>query len=157
MKSDFISHSSFTIERTYNAPASRVFSAWKDPELKARWFKGPETWTQVKRELDFSVGGHELLQGRFVDGGETFFSARYYDIIPNNRIVYVYDMHINDRLHSVSLATVEITPSGDKTHLLFTEQVAFMDGTNGIEGAKSRKHGTAAHFDRLEQYFAANE
>ncbi len=145
-------HNSFNIERIYKATPERVFAAWSDPAIKARWFIGPGTWSVVKRELDFKVGGVEILHGKFTDGSETYFSARYHDIIPNERIVYVYDMHVKGRLHSVSLATLEFAEVGNGTRMLFTEQVAFLDGTDAVAGAASRLHGTSAHFDRIPDF-----
>jgi uncharacterized protein YndB with AHSA1/START domain len=156
MKHQPISHGTFSIERTYESPPANVFRAWSDAELKARWFVGPETWSQIRRELDFRIGGNELLHGRFANGRETIYTARYHDIVPNERIVYVYDMHLSQTHHSLSLATVEIKPVGNGAQLLFTEQVAFLDGTNGAEGTSSREHGTAAHFDRLGQQLTAS-
>jgi uncharacterized protein YndB with AHSA1/START domain len=149
MKRQAISHGSFSIERRYEARPVDVFHAWSDSELKAKWFIGPEKWRQVRRELDFKVGGTEILHGRFENSLETLFTARYHAIVPNERIVYVYDMHLNQTHHSLSLATVEIQSAPDGAQLLFTEQVAFLDGTNGAEGTRSREHGTAAHLDRL--------
>ena len=143
-----IAHGSFTIERHYDTAPTDVFRAWADPAVKAKWFIGPEGWKQIARKLDFRVGGEELLHGRF-DTMETLFEARFYEIIENHRIAYVYDMHIGGRHHSLSLATVELQASGSGTQFLFTEQVAFFDGTDGAEGVASRKRGTNAHFDRL--------
>jgi uncharacterized protein YndB with AHSA1/START domain len=145
-------HNSFNIERIYKATPERAFAAWSDPAIKARWFIGPGTWTPVRRELDFTVGGIEVLHGKFADGSETYFEARYHEIIPNERIVYVYDMHVKGKLHSVSLATVEFSAVGSGTRMLFTEQVAFLDGTDAIAGGMSRQHGTAAHFDRIPDF-----
>ena len=141
-------HGSFTITRTYRAPVARVFAAWVDVETKARWFLGPpERWTLVRRELDLRVGGMELLHGQFAGGTATIFTARYHAIVPDERLVYAYDMHVGDRHLSVSLATVELAPAdGDGTRLTFTEQAAFLDGEDGV---KSREGGTAAHLDRL--------
>ncbi len=47
-----IGHGHFTIERLYDAMPARVFRAWSDPAIKAKWFIGPEGWSQVARELD---------------------------------------------------------------------------------------------------------
>jgi uncharacterized protein YndB with AHSA1/START domain len=140
-----ITHGKFVIERVYNASPQQVFAAWADPAVKARWFIGPESWTQIKRELDFRNGGEELLQGR-IGTTETLFRARFHDIVDAERIVYVYDMHLSGKYHSVSVATVEFRAAGASTKLIFTEQVAFLDGT---PSADSREHGTAAHLDRL--------
>jgi uncharacterized protein YndB with AHSA1/START domain len=133
-------HGSFTIDRVYDATPARVFKAFADPKSKARWFVGPNGWTEVKRQLDFRVGGQEICHGRFPDGTETIFTARYHEIVPNQRIVYVYDMHAHGAFMSVSLATLEITPQGPKTALRFTEQAVYVDGKDGNE---SRREGTA--------------
>jgi uncharacterized protein YndB with AHSA1/START domain len=149
MKNQPISHGTFSIERRYEALPADVFRAWSDIDLKAKWFIGPEKWSLFRRELDFRVGGSEILHGRFENGRETLYTARYHHIAPNTRIVCVYDMHLNQTHHSLSLATIEIKPVPNGTRLLFTEQVAFLDGTIGAEGTLSREHGTAAHLDRL--------
>ena len=142
-------HGTFTIERRYEATPARVFAAFADPAVKARWFIGPESWKLLKRELDFRVGGSELLQGRFEGKHETLYTARYHEILKDRRIVLVYDMHVNAKHHSVSIATIELIAEGAKTLLSFTEQVVFLDGTDGSAGTASRERGTAAHLDRL--------
>jgi uncharacterized protein YndB with AHSA1/START domain len=156
MKRPLIERGSFSIERTYDASPEDVFAAWSHVESKARWFVGPENWTLVQRELDFRIGGHELLHGRFASGRDTIYTARFHDIVPNARIVYVYDMHYqmqDDKTHhSVSIATVEFEPIKRQTRLVFAEQVAFLDGTNGVEGTSSREHGTTAHLERLRSH-----
>lgn len=154
MSQQALAHGAFTIERAYKAKPARVFAAWADPEVKARWFIGPDNWKQVRRELDFRVGGEELLHGRF-DGFETLFVARYYAIEPDARIVYIYDMRLGPKLgthHSVSLATVDLLPAGGGTKLVFSESVVFLDGTAAAEGTASRERGTAVHLDRIGQY-----
>ncbi len=144
-------HGTFTLERTYPAAPARVFAAWGDVELKTRWFIGPEGWKELARELDFRVDGRELLRGRHGSGMETLFTARYHDLVRDERIVYVYDMHLDGKHHSVSLASVELSREGRGTRLVFTEQVVFLDGTEGAAGTSARERGTAAHLDRLAQ------
>ena len=140
-----IVHDKFTIERIYAATAGEVFAAWAKPELKSRWFIGPDGWRQTRRELDFRVGGEEVLCGEFASGTTSFF-ARFYEIVPNERIVYVYDMHLSGKHHSLSLATVEFRPVEAGTRMIFTEAVAFLDET---ANAAARERGTAAHLDRI--------
>ncbi|HYB10219.1 MAG TPA: SRPBCC family protein [Alphaproteobacteria bacterium] len=146
MNNPAVVHGTFAIERLYESSPVRVFAAWADPEIKAQWFVGPEGWTLVKRELDFRIGGSELLHGRFRHGPDTVYVARYHDIVQDERIVSVYDMRLDQKRHSVSIATVELTPLGAGTRMLFTEQVAFLDGS---DGRASREQGSAALLDRL--------
>ena len=78
--------------------------------------------------MDFRVGGRERRRavGR---RRHTTFDAVYHDIVPNERIVYTYEMHLDDRKISVSLATLQIKPAGaGRTKLSVTEQGAFLDG-----------------------------
>ena len=35
-----VTHSTFVLERVYEAPPARVFAAWADPAIKALWFGG---------------------------------------------------------------------------------------------------------------------
>lgn len=143
-------HGDFSINRVYDASPADVWVAWTDNATKARWFIGPEGWEQIERTLDLRVGGSEILHGRFAASGvETRFSARYHLVEPGQRLVYVYDMHLSGRHHSVSIATVEFIGDPEGTRLRFTEQVTFVDGTDGRDGTLSRKRGTAAHLERI--------
>jgi uncharacterized protein YndB with AHSA1/START domain len=150
MKHSKIAHGTFTIEKTYKAPAETVFSAWANLESRAQWFVGPGDWKPVRREMDFRVGGLEVLHSRFGNGYEPLYESRFYSIVPNRQIVFVYDMHLNGEHHSVSLASVEIESlEPQTTRLTFTEQVAFLDGTSGQEGTKDREEGTLDLLNRL--------
>jgi uncharacterized protein YndB with AHSA1/START domain len=150
-----ITHGTLTLERTYDAAPEDVFNAWADAKLKARWFVGPDGWTLTKRELDFRVGGREILHGKFTPGPDTLFTAWYHDIVPDTRIVYAYDMHLDGTYHSASLATVEFQPVSEGTRLVFTEQVAFLDGTDGTQGTLSRERGSGGLLDQLGAFLEA--
>jgi uncharacterized protein YndB with AHSA1/START domain len=140
-------HATFVIERSYDASPARVFSAWANPTAKARWFVGPEEWEASDHELDFRVGGREHVSGGPPGGPVHVFDACYQDIVPDQRIVYTYDMHLDQMRISVSLATVELKPAGAGTRLIFTEQAVFLDGADKPE---DREHGTRALLDNLD-------
>jgi uncharacterized protein YndB with AHSA1/START domain len=141
-----VDHATFVIERTYPASPARVFKAWADPAAKARWFAGPGEWTEIDREVDFRAGGRERLSSGPHGGPLHIFDSLYHDIVPDQRIVYTYDMHLDDTRISVSLATVEFEPSGAGTRLTFTEQVVFIDGGEKVAG---REQGTRGLLDKL--------
>jgi uncharacterized protein YndB with AHSA1/START domain len=141
-----VTHATFVLERNYDAPPARVFNAFADPVAKARWFAGPEEWVTAETAMDFRVGGREINNGGPKGGPTHFFEARYQDIVPNERIVYTYDMRMNDTRISVSLTTIELKPDGSGTRLIFTEQGAFLDGH---EDPSEREHGTRELLEAL--------
>jgi uncharacterized protein YndB with AHSA1/START domain len=153
-------HDTFTLERTLEAPAVRVFEAFSKPEVKARWFGGPGKWKEGQRVFDFKVGGREHVSGTHAGGMTHAFDAVYLDIVPGERIVYVYEMVVNGRKISASLATLEFFAEGTKTRFVLTEQGAFFADPDvhkyAPEGqAASRLHGTKLLMDRIAQLFAA--
>ena len=139
-------HATFTIERTFAAAPSRVFAAYADVRSKARWFGGPEAWGKSNLKLDFKVGGRESVSGGPPDGPIHYYNALYQDIVPDERIVLSYEMHLDKTRISVSLGTTEFKPSGTGTRLLYTEQAVFLDG---YDDAGSRERGTQGLFDQL--------
>jgi uncharacterized protein YndB with AHSA1/START domain len=141
-----VTHATFVVERTYDASPSRVFAAWADGAAKNRWFSGPEEWKSSEHELDFRIGGREINRGGPPSGPVHTFEGRYYDIVPDERIIYTYDMHLDETRISVSLATVEFRPAGTGTRLIFTEQGAFLDG---YDNAADREQGTRDLLDGL--------
>jgi uncharacterized protein YndB with AHSA1/START domain len=141
-----VTHSTFVVERTYPASPARVFAAFADPKIKDRWFVGPDEWGPDEREMDFRVGGRETSRGGPKGGPIHAFDALYYDIVPNERIVFAYDMHLDDTRISVSLATIELKTDGAGTRLIYTEQGAFLDGFDDPAG---REHGTGELLDQL--------
>lgn len=149
-------HGTFTLTRTWAAPAARVFSAWSDPKIKAQWFTGPpDGWTALRRSIDFRPGGLEVLEGRFAGSGlVTLFEARFHAIEPDRRLVYAYDLHLGGSFNSVTLASLELTPDGARTRVAYTEQIVFLDGRDGTAG---RKHGTELHYAMIEQVVCGGE
>jgi len=139
-------HATFTIERVYDARPERVFKAFADSKAKTLWFRGPAEWGEPDHRMDFRVGGHETSRGGPPGGVVHAFEARYWDIIPNERIVFSYEMYLGARQISVSLSTVELAAEGRGTRLTFTEHGVFLDG---YDDAGSREHGTALGLDRL--------
>lgn len=141
-----IEHATFVVERSYALPVARVFAAWADPKLKARWFCEPGG----HYELDFRVGGREVNRDG-TPGGPGYTSvAHYSDIVPNERIVYTYELHAGQALASVSITTVVFAAAaaaaGEGTELTLTEQIAALDG---LDTAAARERGMGILLNRL--------
>ena len=141
-----VTHGTFTVERVFAAPRARVFAAFATPEGKEAWFAGGDGYAIVERTFDFRPGGTERLVGRWTNGRVSQFDASYFDIVPDERIIYAYEMRIDGVKISVSLATVELKGTGAGTRLLVTETGAFLDG---YDDAGSREKGTNFLIDRL--------
>jgi uncharacterized protein YndB with AHSA1/START domain len=139
-------HAIFSLERTYDATPAQVYHALTNQAAKAKWFEGGADWTPIERSMDCRPGGRERARGRWPTGMVTTFDAVYFDVIPDQRLVYAYDLWVDERKLSVSLATMEIKPVGAKTKLVATEQGAFLDG---YDDAGAREHGTGLLLDRL--------
>lgn len=141
-------HGTFTLERSYPHAPARVFNAWADVKAKARWFRPPPDFHQKPLTSDFRPGGRENTVSTPPGGKPHAFDATYWDIIPNERIVYCYEMHIGDHKISVSLATIEFKPDSSGTRLVITEQGVFLDG---YDDAGSRERGTRGLLEQLAQ------
>jgi uncharacterized protein YndB with AHSA1/START domain len=158
MSQESVVFDTFTIERTFDAPPARVFEALAKPEVKAKWFVGPSGWKGGERRMDFRVGGRERVGGEHAGGITSVFDAEYLDIVPNERVVYVYEMTVNGRKISASLATFELFEAGGKTRVRLTEQGAYFDDPEMKKyaprgQAASRLEGTQALMDRFAAHF----
>ncbi|MFL6688578.1 MAG: SRPBCC family protein [Alphaproteobacteria bacterium] len=145
-----VEHGSFTIERKFEASPALVYSAFATEKGKQAWFSGPsDTWSLENRAFDFRVGGSETLTGKWKSGMVSRFDAHYHyhDIVPDERIIYSYTMHVDGKKISVSLATIEFKKAGAGTLLVLNEQGAFLDG---YDDSGSRERGTIGLIDKLE-------
>jgi uncharacterized protein YndB with AHSA1/START domain len=151
-------HSTFTIDRSYPAPPSRVFAAFSSAEAKSAWgdtgglepAEGPAGAT----EFDFTVGGRERF-GITMDDTVFCYDALYYDIVPDRRIVYAYEMYAGGARISVSAATIEFAGNTEGTALTWTEQGAYLDGFDGPQAPSLREEGTAEMLDGLTRYLGS--
>jgi uncharacterized protein YndB with AHSA1/START domain len=142
-------HDTFTLEREYKQPPAKVFKAWSNLETKMKWFSPPSGWKTEEQVFEFRVRGREVQAGTHGDGKKTKFDSTLYEIVPDQRIVNVYDMYVDGKMISTSLCTLELTASGTGTALRYTEQGVFYDGNP--EGAASRKQGTTWLLGRVAE------
>ena len=146
-----VAHETFVIERIYDFPVAQIFRAWADPTLKARWFAGSAEALGAGYELDFRVGGREINR-RGPPGGPVYtYESEFRDIIPEQRIVYTYEMFADQARISVSVATVQFNGHGATSQLVLTEQGVFLDGHDTVArreaGTRSLLDSLAASFD----------
>nr|WP_296067689.1 SRPBCC family protein [uncultured Actinoplanes sp.] len=132
-------HDTFRIDRHFDAAPARVFRAFADPAAKEKWFGGPAEMKREDVEFDFREGGRENLVSVFGDGTRIGYTATYTDIVPDERIVYTYEMTMNGRRISVSVATIEVRAAGGGTDFTVVEQGVYLDG---LDTPDQRRQGT---------------
>lgn len=147
MQKHSIKHADFTLSRNLKAPVGKVYRMFSDKQAKELWFKGPSDKGGNEHTMDFRIGGSEFNSGIFHDGVTHIFKATYYDIVPEERIVYSYEMYLNDQRISVSLATIEFMSEGEATQVVLRESGAFLDG---LDNPESRELGTESLLSALE-------
>jgi uncharacterized protein YndB with AHSA1/START domain len=141
-----VAHETFVIERDFDVPVAQLFRAWADPALKARWFAGSAEALGAGYEIDFQVGGHEVNRGGPPGGPIYTYESQFRDIVPEQRIVYTYEMHVDEVRLSVSVATVEFLSRGAMSRLVVTEQGVFLDGHDTVA---QREQGTRTLLESL--------
>jgi uncharacterized protein YndB with AHSA1/START domain len=160
MPAHSVIHDTFTIERTYPAPPAGVFAAFASEEAKNIWgdaggIEPVEPGAQsAPSEFDFRLGGRER-HGHVYQGATYLYDALYYDIVPDQRIVFGYEMYADGVRFSVSVTTIEFAKTDEGTALTYTEQGAYLDGIDGPEAPALRKWGTNEMLNGLTGYLQA--
>ena len=72
--------------RVFPAPRERVYRAFSDPDLLARWW-GPEGFTNTFHEFDPRPGGAWTFTMRGPDGAEYRMEKRFVEVVPSERVV----------------------------------------------------------------------
>jgi uncharacterized protein YndB with AHSA1/START domain len=76
------------LHRVLRAPAERVYRAFLDADAMARWLP-PYGFLGKVHEMDARVGGGYKMSFRnFGTGSSHSFSAKYVELVPNERIVH---------------------------------------------------------------------
>ncbi len=142
----------FTIERSFPAAPALVFAVFADSEAKTQGLNPPEEATSGYIEFDFRVGGRERFGFQETDGRMVADNALYYDIVPDQRIVYSYEMYADQARISVSVAAIEFGNDAAGTVLTWTEQGVYLDG---LDQPELREGGTAWMLDNLSAHLTS--
>jgi uncharacterized protein YndB with AHSA1/START domain len=155
MSEPSVIHSTFVIERSFPVPPEQVFAALADPAKKRRWFAETDGIQVREFEMDFRVGGTEHSRFKIGEGPHQGTACAndttYQDIVPNHRVVIAYTMTLGDYRMSASLATFELLPTAKGTDLIFTEQGAYFEHS---DGPQMRQDGWRSILEKLAKELA---
>lgn len=135
-----------TMERTFAAPAQRVFDAFTSEEVMRRWWHAGHDWETVEARVDLCVGGevrvvmrnpHEDV--RYGGGGE------YTEIDPPTRLAFTW-IWDDDRDQVGQLIEIDFEERDGATTMRFTH-----NGLWDEESVASHEGGWSTAFDNLER------
>ncbi|HWH25216.1 MAG TPA: SRPBCC domain-containing protein [Pseudolysinimonas sp.] len=141
-----------TLERSVElaVPPSRVFATLSELELRRRWFRIPGDDADGIHELDFRVGGTELVSGSFTafDRTEVLeFRVRFVDIVVDRRVISTFEFRLDDRLRALFVQTFELNPVEHDdtiaTRLDYTDHYTFIDPPGDGAADVAERQGSA--------------
>ncbi len=128
--------------RRFAATPERVFAAWTDPALVARWlFTGPDS-ARHTAELDVRVGGKWEITDRR-DGVDYRATGEYLAVEPPHRLVFTFGMpQFSPEFDRV---VVEIAADGAEAVMTLTQELL------PPEQAAATEDGWSKMFEALAQ------
>ncbi len=137
---------SLTLKRRIKASPAKVYAAWTDPALMARWL-GPIGTVELIAKTDVRAGGRYEITMRMADGQEHIVGGVYREVVRSEKLVFTWAWRSTPERES--LVTVALKADGDGTlltlmHEKFFDEVARDDHVKGWDGT----------LDKLVQYFA---
>lgn len=113
---------SLNVARTIKAPIERVYNAWLDPAMLARFMIPGEGMTVPKAEADPRVGGRFSIVMAAGDD-ELPHGGEYKELNPHTRIVFTWESPFSI---DGSTVTIDLSEVDDGTHVELTH-VKFPD------------------------------
>jgi uncharacterized protein YndB with AHSA1/START domain len=132
----------FRTSREFDAPKRLVFEAWSRPEYLSKWFT-PKPLTTPSCEVDLRTGGIFRVVMRMPDGLEHPMDAKFTEVVPEERIVFVAKIHGDLDV----LTTVTFTERAGKTALSVHQVYSHED-----ESTRGAPMGWKATLDQLGEF-----
>jgi len=108
---------SLTVQRHIKAPANRVYDAWLDAGMLARFISNCEGIGVSRAETDPRVGGRFTLVMN-VGGTDVPHAGTYLELVPHSRIAFTWESQYSTV--EGSTVTLDLVPEGAGTLLTLT-------------------------------------
>lgn len=131
-----------TVETTVNAPLSKVWEFWNEPQHIINWYYASDDWHAPYAENDLKVGGYFKTTMAAKDGSASFDFEGTYDQVEAFRYVA---FTIGDRQ-----VEIYFTVQGNETKITETFEV------EDIHSEELQRTGWQAIIDNFKRYTEAN-
>jgi uncharacterized protein YndB with AHSA1/START domain len=136
------------IQRTFEAPAERVFEAWTSEEVLRRWLHGMPGWQTPTAEVDLRVGGRiRVVMRDRTDRAESGATGEYRVVDRPHRLVFTWVW--DDQPDQPQLIELEFSEQGGATTVLMTNSSIPTD-----ERWESQQRGWHVCYDNLDRLLA---
>ena len=139
------------LRRTYAVPRERVFAAWTNPEIAAR-FLGPGEIKATVPQMDVKVGGTFTIAMDLPENGRFVARGTYLEVNAPKRLVMTWRWEEDDPAEEYdSLLSLDFNERDGGTELVLThEKIA------SVESRARHEEGWTAIIDQLATVLAAS-
>jgi uncharacterized protein YndB with AHSA1/START domain len=135
------------ITRTFDAPASLLFTLWTDVNHFVKWM-GPEGFDCPEASIDFRIGGKYRGMIRSKDHGDNWFGGEYREIEAPHRLVFTWKWDQGPSGEVETLVTITFRDDGDGKTTMTFHQTPFIS----VERRDSHIGGWNSLFNKLGIY-----
>jgi uncharacterized protein YndB with AHSA1/START domain len=139
-----------TIERTFAAPAQRVFDAFTSEEVMRRWWHANPDWETPVARVDLHIGGEVRVVMRDPVKDVSYGGGGVYtEIEPPSRLAFTWTWD-DDEDHVEQLIVIDFEESDGATLVRFSHQNLW-----NADAVRSHTEGWNLALDNLERELKA--
>ena len=129
------------------APPEKVFQAFTNPDLIARWW-GPSRYETIIDEYEPRRGGCWRFIHKGDDGNEYGFNGVIHELLLNERITQTFEFE--GMPGHVVLEQLKLAPEGDGTRVTTVSAFTSVEDRDGMVNS-GMEGGLTESYDRLEE------
>ena len=133
------------MQRTYDAPAQRVFDAWTSEDVLRRWFHAGHDWETSEAEVDLRVGGAVRVVMHDPHADASYGGGGEYTLVePPGRLAFTWTW--DDDPEWTSRIEIELEEADGQTTVSFTHA-----GLRDEESVRNHEDGWGKAFANLDR------